>query len=86
MILAGGSDIKVSIDALQHKINLLTKWGDTCGLKFSPEKSIPIIFKPSHKRQLPPKKLKIYGKQLEYATTTRYLGVIMDDRLTWGPH
>ena len=26
-VLAGGSNIKASTDALQHKINLLTKWG-----------------------------------------------------------
>ena len=43
-ILAGGSDLQASVDALQHKINLLTKWGSTCGLVFSPAKSIPIIF------------------------------------------
>ena len=85
-VLAGGSDIRASTDALQHKINLLTKWGDTCGLKFSPAKSIPIVFKPNYKPQIPPKKLKIYGKHLNYATSTRYLGVILDDRLSWGPH
>ena len=60
--------------------------GRTCGLKFSPAKSIPIVFKPNYKPQIPPKKLKIYGKKLEYSTSTRYLGVILDDRLTWGPH
>ena len=34
----------------------------------------------------PSRKLKIYGKQMEYATSTRYLGVILDDRLNWGKH
>ena len=43
-VLAGGSDVHASIDTLQHKINLLTKWGNTCGLIFSPTKSIPIMF------------------------------------------
>ena len=38
--LAGGTDIKASVDSLQHKINLLTKWGSSCGLTFSPAKSI----------------------------------------------
>ena len=85
-ILAGGSDVQASVDALQHKINLLTKWGSTCGLVFSPVKSIPIIFKPNRKPITPRKKLKIYGNKLEYATSTRYLGVILDDRLTWKQH
>ena len=68
-VMAGGTDIRASTDAIQHKINLLTKWGESCGLKFSPAKSIPIVFKPNYKPQIPPKKLKIYGKQLEYATS-----------------
>ena len=85
-ILAGGSDIQASVDAVQHKINLLTKWGNTCGLVFSPAKSIPIIFKPNYKPIVPHKKLKIYGNKLEYASSTRYLGVILDDRLSWKQH
>ena len=62
-ILAGGMDIDNSINILQHKINLLTKWGSSCGLTFSPTKSIPIIFKPGLKQSLPECKLKIYGKK-----------------------
>ena len=75
-----------SISILQHKINLLTKWGNTCGLTFSPTKSVPIIFRPNSKILHPPRKLKIYGNSLEYSHTTRYLGVILDDRLTWTAH
>ena len=85
-VLAGGSDITASIDTLQHKINVLTKWGNTCGLTFSPSKSIPIIFKPSKKKIVPPKSLKIYGNKINFATSTRYLGVILDDRLSWSQH
>ena len=85
-VLAGGSDINASIDALQHKINLLTKWGGTCNLKFSPAKSVPIIFRPSYKQIVPRKHLKIYGNKITYATSTRYLGVILDDRLSWTQH
>ena len=78
-VLEGGSDIHASIDAIQHKINLLTKWGGTCVLTFSPAKSIPIIFKPNYKQIHLNKKLKIYGNKLEYATTTKYLGIILDN-------
>ena len=85
-ILAGGTDINNSINIIQHKIYLLTKWGSTCGLLFSPSKSIPVIFKPGNKAISPTRKLSIYGKALEYASSTRYLGVILDDRLTWAPH
>ena len=82
----GGSDINHSINILQHKINLLTKWGNSCGLTFSPAKSIPIVFKPSSKQINPAKQLKIYGSKLEYAANTRYLGVILDDMLNWTHH
>ena len=85
-VLAGGSDINNSVNVIQHKINLLTQWGSSCGLTFSPSKSIPIIFKPGPRQVLPKRSLKIYGNQLKFASSTRYLGVIMDDRLSWTQH
>ena len=58
--------------------------GDTCNLTFSPGKTVAMIFHKSGRLIARPKK--IDGRKLQYVTQMRYLGVIIDHRLSWKPH
>ena len=54
------------------------KWG----FKMSVTKSQVICFARQHK-QVP---LKLYGQVLEQVRGIRFLGIIFDEKLTWGQH
>ena len=82
--LAGGRRLDHALKKLQKMLDDLTEWGKTCGLKFNPDKSVAVIFTRRHK--IPPFKLKIDGKNIEYRTEVRYLGVLLDSKLHWKPH
>ena len=59
-------------------LNELVKWGQKCGLKFNPEKSVAIMFSRSRKNF--PYKLTLAGKVLEYQNSVKYLGVVFDKK------
>ena len=82
--LMGGKDLQYITIKIQKVINNLTDWGHTCGLKFSPEKTVTIIF--TKKKKMTAKKLKIYGQGLEYKNSTQYLGLTIDAKLPWNEH
>ena len=62
----------------------LSEWGKTCGLKFNPEKSVAVIF--TRRRKQPPFPLRIDGKDIEFKSEVKYLGVTLDSKLHWGVH
>ena len=68
----------------QQAIRLAEKWARKVGVQFSPEKTAVIIF--TKKRGKPNKKLKLYGKEVDYVKSTKYLGVIFDEKLTFKEH
>ena len=62
----------------------LTSWGHTCGLKFNAEKTIAVHF--SRKRKTSPYKLKLEGQEINYSNSAKYLGVVLDRKLSWREH
>ena len=82
--LYGGRRLDHALKRLQKMLNELSDWGKTCGLKFNPEKSVAVIF--SRRRKTPPFSLKIDGKEIEFKTEVKYLGVTLDSKLHWTPH
>ena len=65
------------VDHLVSKMNkMLTElvaWGNTCGLKFNPDKTVAVLF--TRKRKLPTNFVKFEGKTIEYSQHVKYLGV-----------
>ena len=62
----------------------LVDWGNTCKLKFNPEKTVAVLF--TRKRKIPDCIMRFEGKVLEFAETVRYLGVDLDSKLHWKIH
>ena len=48
--------------------------------------STAIIFARAPRYFIQPRPLTLFGEQIEWVDTTRYLGVTLDTRLTWSPH
>ena len=75
-----------SIDRqLQQQLNILEKWTNENGFKFSPTKTVAVHFcrKTSCIKQ---HKLHLYDRQLPVKDETRFLGVIFDKKLSFIPH
>ena len=82
--LYGGRRLDHALKRLQKMLDDLSQWGKTCGLRFNPEKSVAVVF--SRRRKQPPFHLKIDGKDIEYKSEVKYLGVTLDSKLHWTPH
>ena len=82
--LSGGRRLDHALKRLQKMLNDLSEWGKTCGLKFNPEKSVAVVF--SRRRKQPPFHLKIDGRDIEFKTEVKYLGVTLDSKLHWKAH
>ena len=83
-LLARGLSLAYVIRSLQHHINELEIWLDRWRIKINVSKSAAVMF--TRKLRDFPAKLKMYDTELNWLKTTRYLGVILDSRLTWKPH
>ena len=69
-------------DLVQGSLNDLTIWSEKCGLSINPQKTESIVF--IKKQKIPHiKPLKINGVSIPFVEETRYLGLILDRKLTW---
>lgn len=75
---------------MTEKINTtlgeLVSWGASCGLKFNPSKTVLLHFKINTKRKQNNPEIRMNGKIITPSKHTRYLGVEIDDELSWKHH
>lgn len=82
VILAQGKFNDTVRERMQKALNVVTKWTDKEGLKISPSKSTMIAFTRRKKLEgLGP--LILRGEQIQLSGEVKYLGVILDSKLTW---
>merc|ERR1712035_299637 len=73
-------------DSVQYVIDLRTQLSHLYdhGFRFSTTKSFSIYF--TRSRIACPPSLLLYDAPVEYRTSGKFLGLILDSRLTWRPH
>ena len=69
---------------MQKMLIELASWGSEAGLKFNASKTVVIFF--SRRKKVPPYKLKLNGDEIEYSSSTKYLGVTLDKGMYWQEH
>ena len=67
----------------------LSQWGKKCGLTFNASKTVVLLFTKSsmiRKKYEDKKLIKMDGQNIPFSETVKYLGVTLDNKLTWKTH
>ena len=80
-----GYDAVSTCRYLQKAIDSVSKWADDNGFKFSSSKTVAIRFTRRRAVEEVPT-LKLNGNILPYENNVKFLGMIFDEKLTWGKH
>lgn len=67
-------------------LKLLQEWCTEKGLSVNPEKCSYLRFTTKQNIFIPDSNLKLYGKQISFTDQTTYLGVVLDNKLTFFKH
>ena len=78
-------DAKSACQYLQRSINKITKWADENGFKFSFSKTVAVRFSRSKRMEEIPT-ITLKGVILPYEKEVKFLGMILDNKLTWASH
>ena len=84
-LLITGADPNILADILTDKLKDAKEWATSKGLKFAPAKCQAMHFHRLN-NQKTPKAINMDGDIIDYVSNTRYLGVIIDNRLNWTEH
>lgn len=82
-ILSPDNDPVETVYFLQTHLDLINEWSSNWKIKINPDKSIYVPFTLKKSIPLP---LYFQGIQIPISSEVKYLGVLIDKRLTWGPH
>ena len=85
MICASSAYLPALARRLQGAITSVSDWALKHGFVFSAEKTVALHIHPGRVREGNPH-LSIMGQPIEFAPSARFLGLTIDDRLSWKPH
>jgi ribonuclease HI len=85
LLMARGTDADTLRDVTQRSIYAIEEWCRENELSLSHEKTHIIMFTRKQKWKLA-RPIKVNGKTVELRETTKFLGVTLDQKLTWTPH
>ena len=83
-IIIRGVDLPTLFSLMQAKIAEIMQWSQKFGLTFCPKKTVAVLF--THKRPKKIPTLKMLGQNIPMSKTVKYLGVILDSRLSFRAH
>ena len=78
--------MEVCVYNIQQIIAKAERWALLRGLRFSIKKSVTMMFTNKHKQPENITNLELYGHIIPYVESVRYLGVILDKKLSWKNH
>lgn len=84
-IYVSGSDAVSACRDLQKSVDAVSKWADNNGFKFSTTKTVAVRFTRTRRVEEVPT-LTLNGSIIPYEKQVKFLGVVFDEKLTWGPH
>jgi hypothetical protein len=84
-LLITGPDPQSLADIGQKAVDKAVDWGHKNGLTFGAAKTVIVLFKGRGKCKMP-KPMKVDGITIEYSKTVKYLGITLDDKLTFNEH
>ena len=83
-VIATGIDETVIAGNIQRSLNQLERWATMNSLAFNPSKTKAMIV--TRKKNIKYPKIYVQGKEIEYVKEFKYLGVTIDENLTWKTH
>ena len=83
-IFVTGNNLDEAYTKLDSLISLLVNWVDNNGLALNLKKTKYMVF--SRQRNLQYRDVVISGIDIERKTEARFLGVLVDENLTWAQH
>ena len=82
--LIGGTHSHNMIEQMQSMLDRLVAWGNTCGLRFNPQKTVAVMF--TRATRLFERQVRMDGQLIPYSSSVVYLGVTLDRELKWKEH
>ena len=82
--LTVGIDIDIMIQLIQRDVRILEEWARDHGLSFSTSKTKAMII--TNKKNITKGNIYLNNQPVEWVRSIKYLGVILDDKLTWNLH
>ena len=84
LLMISGKSISTMTNMMQCALKKVTEWREANGLTFNPSKTNAMLCTTGYKRTTFP--LKMSGTEIPYVKELRYLGLLIDHRLTWSTH
>ena len=85
-IYATGNNVRFLYTKINEDLKKVTQWFKNNSLSLNIEKTCYILFKNANSRPNFNGKIYIDNKEIEQVTETKFLGVCIDDHLTWNNH
>jgi ribonuclease HI len=85
ILTASGFDADTLRDVTQKSLNAIEAWCTENGLKISTSKTHSVMFTRKQKWKLA-RPLKVHGKELKLEESTKFLGITLDQKLSWTTH
>ncbi|CAL8127771.1 unnamed protein product [Orchesella dallaii] len=84
-LLQRGKCLKVVLDTVQRALDLVKEWCERVELSVNAAKTEAVVFTLMRRLSSTPQ-LHYGGTEVPFTTKVRYLGVTIDNKLTWMPH